>query len=192
MAKKKEWSDEELVEGIIQDSDDALRFIYRQYFPMINYFIIKNNGDEHEAKDIFQDTVVVLFENIRAGKFELRSKIKTYLYSVSRRLWLKRLTELGRSISRIDELEEFLVFEEEAIAFEEAEEKFGIMKQALQLLGEPCRGIIEAFYINNLSMQEITDKFGYTNTDNTKNQKYKCFNRLKKLFFTNFTGNGNR
>ena len=32
-------------------------------------------------------------------------------------------------------------------------------------------------------MQELADVFGYHNPDNAKNQKYKCMNRLRKLFF---------
>ncbi|RZL13780.1 MAG: sigma-70 family RNA polymerase sigma factor, partial [Pedobacter sp.] len=60
---------------------------------------------------------------------------------------------------------------------------FEKMKDALEKLGEPCRTIIQDFYLNNLSMQDICEKFGYTNTDNAKTQKYKCLQRLKKLFF---------
>ena len=35
-------------------------------------------------------------------------------------------------------------------------------------------------------MNEISDKFGYTNSDNAKNQKYKCLQRLKKIFFIDY------
>ena len=57
------------------------------------------------------------------------------------------------------------------------------MSEALNALGEPCRSIIEDFYIRDFSMESISDKFGYTNSENAKNQKYKCLQRLKKLFF---------
>jgi predicted DNA-binding protein YlxM (UPF0122 family) len=58
------------------------------------------------------------------------------------------------------------------------------MAQALNQLGEPCRTLLEDYYFQDLSMQLITEKFGYTNADNAKNQKYKCLMRLKKLFFS--------
>ncbi|MNR59372.1 hypothetical protein D3C85_1806190 [compost metagenome] len=58
------------------------------------------------------------------------------------------------------------------------------MEHAMSLLGEPCKTILHDFYIQNRSMQDICEKFGYTNTDNAKTQKYKCLQRLKKLFFT--------
>jgi DNA-directed RNA polymerase specialized sigma24 family protein len=66
---------------------------------------------------------------------------------------------------------------------EEKDQQFLLMDKALLQLGEPCKTIIEDFYIHNKSMQDISEKFGYTNADNAKTQKYKCLQRLKKLFF---------
>jgi DNA-directed RNA polymerase specialized sigma24 family protein len=67
---------------------------------------------------------------------------------------------------------------------EEKDRQFLMMDKALLQLGEPCKTIIEDFYIYNKSMQDICEKFGYTNADNAKTQKYKCLQRLKKLFFS--------
>jgi RNA polymerase sigma factor (sigma-70 family) len=66
---------------------------------------------------------------------------------------------------------------------EEKDRQFAIMESALLQLGEPCKTIIEDYYMQSKSMQEICEKFGYTNADNAKTQKYKCLQRLKKLFF---------
>ena len=60
------------------------------------------------------------------------------------------------------------------------------MENALAKIGEPCKGLLEAFYINKKQMQEIAVLFNYTNADNAKTQKYKCLNRLKKLFFAEY------
>jgi DNA-directed RNA polymerase specialized sigma24 family protein len=72
------------------------------------------------------------------------------------------------------------------VAIEDHEQRFVRMRESLASLGEPCRGIIEDFYMHDLSMEAIRDKFGYTNADNAKNQKYKCLQRLKKLFFATY------
>jgi hypothetical protein len=58
-------------------------------------------------------------------------------------------------------------------------------------LGEPCRSLIDAFYLQKKSMTDIASFFGYTNADNAKNQKYKCLMRLKKLFFSAYKNNNN-
>jgi RNA polymerase sigma factor (sigma-70 family) len=186
MGKTDYRNEEELLNAIRQQDSTALRSVYKTYFPMVLYFVTNNNGTEQEAKDIYQEAVIVLYENSQQPDFQLTCKIKTYLYSVCRRLWLKRIAEKGKYIGRIDDFESFIPLEDERQEMDERENQFKVMRQALVLLGEPCRTIMEDFFIHNLTMQQITDKMGYTNTDNAKNQKYKCLMRLKKLFFANY------
>jgi RNA polymerase sigma factor (sigma-70 family) len=178
-------SDEDFFHGIKNNSEAALQRLYKAYFPMILNFIINNNGTEQEAKDVYQEAIIIFYEKTQEG-FQLSCKIKTYIYSVCRRQWLKRLYEKNKYRGNIDDMEEYINVESEMPAAEEKEEQFRIMGDSLNQLGEPCRTIIEDFYIKDLSMDEITDKFGYTNSDNAKNQKYKCLQRLKKLFFTGY------
>ena len=150
---------------------------------MVLQLILTNNGDEDEAKDIFQESIIVLYNKIKSGNFELNSKLKTFIYSVSRRLWLKRLSLKSRNSSNIKDFEDVIPVESDLEQHIEKDIQFSRMEKALGELGEPCKTIIEDFYINHRSMQEICEKFGYTNADNAKNQKYKCLQRLKKLFF---------
>lgn len=176
-------ADNDIILGILNDSKDSLNRLYKFYFPMALQLVLRNNGNEDDAKDIFQEAVIVLYNKVKSGNFELSSKLNTFLYSVCRRLWLKRLSQQNRNAGNIKDFEEFLPVEDDLVSYEEQDLKFKQMDAALQLLGEPCRTIIEDFYMNNQSMQDICNKFGYTNTDNAKTQKYKCLQRLKKLFF---------
>ncbi len=150
---------------------------------MAVHLVCSNSGSEQEAKDIFQEAVIVFYERAQQPDFVLTCKIKTYLYAVCRRLWLKRLTERKRFDVSIPEAEAFDRMEEEMTEVVESEMNFQRMRDSLQALGEPCRTIIEDFYIRDFSMEIIREKFGYTSADNAKNQKYKCLQRLKKLFF---------
>jgi len=176
-------TDNEVILGILNNSDSVLRRLYVAYFPMVLQLIINNNGDEDDAKDIYQEAIIVLYNKVKAGDFELSSKLKTYIYSICRRLWLKRLTQLNRYGGDIKDYQEFLPAEDDTELETDRDVQFSKMQSALQLLGEPCKTIVEDFYIHNRSMQEICDRFGYTNADNAKTQKYKCLQRLKKLFF---------
>jgi RNA polymerase sigma factor (sigma-70 family) len=177
------FSDEALLAGIRNEDESALSYLYKHHFPMILHFVQNNNGSDDEAKDIYQEAVIIFYEKIRDGGLELNCQIKTYLYSVCRRLWLKRLALKNRFAGVVSESDTFVEVEEDVAAADEREEKFNKMGEALGLLGEPCKTLLEDFYIQDLSMQTITEKLGYTNADNTKNQKYKCLMRLKKLFF---------
>ncbi|MBK1438676.1 sigma-70 family RNA polymerase sigma factor [Parapedobacter sp. ISTM3] len=177
-------ADQKTVDGIAHGNATVLAGLYSDYFPMVLNMVLRNNGTEEEAKDIFQEAIIVLYDKIRQGNFTLSSKLKTYLYSVCRRLWLKQLASQGRVYHDVDSYEEIIPVEEDLAMHHERDLQLSMMERALDKLGEPCRTIIHDFYISNLSMQEICEKFGYTNADNAKNQKYKCLQRLKKIFFT--------
>ncbi len=184
-------TDEELLTGLARGSDDALNQLYRQYFPMVLHLITTNNGNEDDAKDIYQETLVVLYEKVRAGSFDLHSQLKTYIYAVGRRLWLKQLAQKSRYMVRdidIDATDATALGQvsDDLTDHEERDRQFELMSDSLVRLGEPCRTLLEDFYIRHLSMQDITEKFGYTNADNAKTQKYKCLMRLKRLFFAEY------
>jgi len=175
--------DREVVLGILNNSEEALNKLYKGYFPMILQFILNNNGDEDDAKDVYQEGIIVLYNKIKSGNFELSSKLKTYIYSVCRRIWLKKLAQQSKKSNNVSDFEDIMAVEVDVEQHEEKDQQFEKMQSALHHLGEPCKTIIQDYYINNLSMQDICEKFGYTNADNAKTQKYKCLQRLKKLFF---------
>jgi DNA-directed RNA polymerase specialized sigma24 family protein len=85
-----------------------------------------------------------------------------------------------------DNHEEAVAVEDDLEEHERRDMEFVLMERAINSLGEPCKSLLEAFYMQKKSMQEIATSFGYTNPDNAKNQKYKCLMRLKKLFFTQY------
>lgn len=153
---------------------------------MVQALVVNNNGNADDAKDIFQETLVVLYERVKSGTFELNCQIKTYVYSVSRRLWLKRLMHQNKFSLNGDTHEEAVAIEDDLEEHERRDTEFVMMERAINSLGEPCKSLLEAFYMQKKNMQDIAASFGYTNADNAKTQKYKCLMRLKKLFFTQY------
>ena len=80
-----------LLRGLSTHDPLAIEMIYRQSFGPIQSFVIKNNGFSDDARDVFQEAMVILFENAQSESFELTCRIRTYLYSICRRLWLKKI-----------------------------------------------------------------------------------------------------
>ena len=180
-----------LLKGLANSDKKAVETIYQQNFNMVQSLIINNNGSSDDAKDIFQESMIVLYEKVRSGTFELNCQIKTFVYSVARRLWLKRLQQQNRFSSTSDNLEDLVPVENETEEHEKINAEFEIMEKALNNLGEPCKSLLEAYYLQKQNMQTIAANFGYTNAANAKTQKYKCLMRLKKIFFTDYkNGNG--
>ena len=187
---KPQTDEKALLEGLANNDKKAVETIYKDNFNMVQSLIINNNGSSDDAKDIFQETIIVLYEKVRSGTFELHCQIKTFVYSVSRRLWLKRLQQQNRYSSPGDSMENVVAVDEDIEAHEQRNTEFEMMEKAISNLGEPCKSLLEAFYLQKLNMQVIAANFGYTNADNAKNQKYKCLMRLKKIFFAHYK-NGN-
>jgi RNA polymerase sigma factor (sigma-70 family) len=183
---KAEINEKELLIGLARNDRNAVEIIYRENFNMVQSLVVNNNGSADDARDIFQEAMIVLFENAKKEGFELNCQIKTYIYSVSRRLWLKRLQHLGRYATDVGNIEATVPVEDEVENHERKNTEFEMMDVAISKLGEPCKSLIEAFYLQKKNMQEIAADFGYTNADNAKNQKYKCLMRLKKIFFTHY------
>ena len=179
-------SDNDIIKGIALGDSRIINKIYKSFYPSIAFMILGNNGTDDEAKDVFQEAVMVLYDKITQQNFELNCKLSTFLYAVSRRIWLKQLSRKGHpaNTSDISDFEDILQVEEDMQHHQEIEKKYDQMNEAMHQLGEPCQTLLKDFYIKDLSMQEIRDKFGYTNSDNAKTQKYKCLQRLKKIFFT--------
>jgi len=183
---KSEQNEQVLLEGLAKNDRLAIETLYRQHYKMVHSLIINNQGTIDDARDIFQEAMIVLYEKARSGSFELHCQIKTYVYSVSRRLWLKRLQQLQKFVPDVNGLDDVVPVEEEVEAAEKRNADYHLMEKAMLNLGEPCKSLLEAFYVQKKNMTEIAGNFGYTNADNAKNQKYKCLMRLKKIFFAQY------
>ncbi len=83
---KSENNEKALLQGLARNDKKAVETIYRENYNMVQSLIINNNGSADDAKDIFQEAMIVLYEKVRSGTFELNCQIKTYIYSVCRRL----------------------------------------------------------------------------------------------------------
>ncbi len=183
----KEYSREyKLLEGLSRNNYSDVEAIYKENFGLVQTFILNNNGTFDDARDVFQEAMVVLFEKSKDPNFTLTCQLKTYLYSICRRLWLKKLQQQNRYGTPVEGMEDVVPVEEEIEEKEKLDNDFETMEMAMRNLGEPCKSLLEAFYIHKKQMVEIAEEFGYTNADNAKNQKYKCLMRLKKLFFAQY------
>jgi RNA polymerase sigma factor (sigma-70 family) len=167
--------DTELIQSLAKADSAAFEYLYKHHYGMVQNLVVKNSGNAEDASDLFQEVLIILYEKIRDNKLVLTSSLKTYLYSVARNQWLKKL-QAGRKKILLENFEEFIpvdIDEEEAMTTE--------LNKLLDEIGEACRKLLVLFYYHKKSMEEICVELNYQNTDSAKNQKYKCIQRLKKM-----------
>jgi RNA polymerase sigma factor (sigma-70 family) len=167
------FSDTELINGLISKDERILREYYNMYFHGIRRYVLSNNGRDEDARDLFQDVLLVMFQKVRDGKFKLTCALGTYLYSVSRFLWLK---ELGRrkwiSYQPVDH-EDYMDIDADIVLINEKNERLLFYRKYYEKLSENCRKVLSLF-AEGCSIKEITKVMGYKSEQHTKNRRYRC------------------
>ena len=145
----------------------GLEWLYKQSFITTKKMVIKYGGDEDDAWDVFQDAVSVLYDQCKQDNFSLNCRINTYITAIARNLWLKRKAR-NPVISLPDEWEIPANAEADIEGFLLKEKQYDQLHEALETLGDPCNKLLNAFYFQKKSMQDISIDFGYTNAENAK------------------------
>lgn len=162
-----------------------LRKLYELYRdPFMGWATRSFSCGEEEAKDIFQEVILVFYENAAEGKINrLKSHIRTYLFGIGRILLLQSYRQAKR-LSEVDaqELLEAVPDEQGILAQQKLElnEQQQQLQQALLKLGEACQRLLELFYYRRFTNESIMNEMGYRNTDVVKSQKARCMKQLKK------------
>ncbi|HRJ28332.1 MAG: sigma-70 family RNA polymerase sigma factor [Cyclobacteriaceae bacterium] len=165
--------EKEIFERICKGDEKALETLYKKYYRMMTKLVITNSGTEEEARDVYQDALVVFWQKATSGKLVMTSKISTYIYSICQNLWRKELDRKKR-LSR----------EEKDVSVTidtESEERNKIIARCIDQLGETCKKVLMYYYFEEMSMQDIAEKLGFANTDTAKTKKYKCKKKLDEL-----------
>lgn len=164
------------------ENDPALAYLYEHTLKKVRRYVIQNNGTLEEASDIFQDAVIIFFNQVKQNKFNEQYGIDGFIYSVSRNLWIdkvrkdKRLQNKDLSLMESDVPDTF-----DLLGDLITREKSSAMKQVFQKLDEKCQKILRFSIYEKLSMKEISEKMGYASENVAKTNNYRCKQYLQKL-----------
>jgi len=173
--------DARILDMIRRGDERALVMLYEANRKMVASFVARNNGTHDDYEDLLQEALVILWERVRAGKFEYASKLSTFLFATVRNIWLRRLAKAKREIpsdllsdrspdpgaSALD----VMIEEEESLA----------VRDALDRIGEQCKKLLTLFYWEECSTEEIARQMGFANADTAKSKKYQCKKALERI-----------
>ena len=161
-----------------QKTGAAMLELYKS-LPVVENLIRSKGGNKEDARDIYQEALIIFCRRAKDEQFRLTAAIGTYLYSTCRFLWkdeLKRRNktsfEFGSELPGSEE-QELL----EAI---ETEQKYQLAEQALSTIGDRCLELLKLFYYKSMRMVDIASNMGFSSEKIAKNQKYKCLERARK------------
>jgi RNA polymerase sigma factor (sigma-70 family) len=163
----------EIFERICKGDEKALELLYKKYYRMMTKLVITNSGTEEEARDVYQDALIVFWQKATSGNLVLTSKMSTYIYSICQNLWRKELDRKKRLSN--EEKDGSVTLDTET------SEREKIIAKCIDQLDSTCKKVLMYYYFEEMSMQDIADKLGFANTDTAKTKKYKCKKKLDDL-----------
>lgn len=170
----------QIIEGIRNHDNHILTVIYKEIFPVVRYYVISNGGSPDDAKDVFQESIIVAYNQISKKSFELKTSFEAYLYGISRFVWLKILRNRSihdRNIVKIEEPEvEYLPSESDI----EEDLEMRLFRKYFLKLGDDCQKVLQMIS-DGISYNDIADKMGYKSEKIVRNKKYKCKEALIKM-----------
>jgi len=146
--------------------------LYKSAFPAIARYVSKMGGTFDEAKDIFQDALVIYYEKAALGAINLNTNERAYLLGISKHLWLHRFKDntLQATLDGIDLSDEIQ---------EESYSESRLM-HFLETAGAKCMQLLRSFYYDQVPLDEAAKLFGFSGVRSATVQKYKCLEKVRE------------
>jgi RNA polymerase sigma factor (sigma-70 family) len=148
--------------------------LYESAFPGVARFVSKMNGSFEDAKDIFQDALVIFHEKYAEEDFSIQSSPEAYVLGIAKHLWLKRFKTSGRHISP-DAMEAAIAIPEDYYPTVDT----STLLQMLEKTGKKCLDILQAFYYEKMPLHALAQKLGFGSVHSATVQKYKCLEKVR-------------
>lgn len=163
--------------------------LYLEAFPAVAAFVSKKGGTLESAKDVFQDALIIYYEQVVTVGIKIKISEKAYLMGIAKHLWYGQLREgflmERNSLEGLDSqwkanLKEPELSEHKLMSF-------------LETAGQQCMDMLKAFYYDKLTLSKISERFGFSGTRSATVQKFKCLEKVReevkqrKLEYADFT-----
>jgi RNA polymerase sigma factor (sigma-70 family) len=157
------------------ETDMHFKTLYARHFAATKSYILKNTGSLEDAEDIFQEAMLVVVDKMSNPEFELTCSPGTFIFAVTRNLWLNKLKEKKRlSVSMLSDNKEYVQIDEEESGLE------GKISGWLRKITIRCQQILYSIFYLKEPMIKLASRMGWKNKHTADNQKYKCIQQLKK------------
>jgi DNA-directed RNA polymerase specialized sigma24 family protein len=155
------------------EREQAFIVLYKKTFPAVAKYVNKMGGSFEEAKDIFQDVLIIYYEKTVNAPIALHTNEQAYLLGIAKNLWAKKFRE---NVQHTPLDTRHL----EIMADEEMQPSPARLLHYLETAGQKCMEILKAFYYDNLPVNKITELFGYSGVRSATVQKYKCMEKVRE------------
>ena len=183
----KDISTEQILDGIVDNNNFIIQYVYEKFFVMVRNYILNHGGNEEDTRDVFQDGIMIIYEQRKNKGLEIKGGFGTYLYAVCRNRWLNlsrnskkliynEMEALNHEMEKEGMGNHFLEIEE--LGFKEARSR--IYQKYFEQMSDECRKMLKMM-AEGLKLKEIQQSFNYKSEGFTYKKRSICRSRLSKL-----------
>jgi len=138
-------TDQRYVQALLENDTLAVREIYSRYAGKVRAYILANSGSEDDAADIFQESLIDIYNQAKNKGLQLTCPFEPFLIIVCKRKWLNELKKRGRQpvTKEVDDLsigEDVFAMAEQ---LKQNNEKMQLFLQCFEKMGATCKEIIK-------------------------------------------------
>ncbi|RLD71131.1 MAG: hypothetical protein DRJ29_11405 [Bacteroidetes bacterium] len=166
-------SNSDLIKGIRNHDSSILEHVYKTHYPIIEGYITHNQGSREQARDIFQDAMIIVYKRIKSNELELTCKFGTYLYAICKNIWMQ---ERKKYLQRTQKLrQQPLEVNDPGPADDPLLQNHltDLFNKHFDALSKDCQKIL-SMYFNNFSVEDIRAAMNYKDLHHTADRKYRC------------------
>ncbi len=161
------YSDIDIINGVRNQDDKILNWIYDNYLKAVKRYVVKNSGSDDDVSDVFQDSIIVLYNQIKENTLNLTSDLKGYFFGIARNVWNTQL----RKMQITTELEIDLSDEEDTEDLLNDHLSERVVSRAFEML-KPDQQMVLRLYAEGLTYDEIALKMNLKNESYARRKKY--------------------
>ena len=179
-------STDEILKGILKADTHILRHFYRKYYPGIWILVKQNGGSDEDADYVFQDSTIVIYRKLRDGDLEMNTSLDTYLYSISRAIWIQQLEKREIKLSNFSDSQPFVDVQVSIEDMAEEVERFKDYHRHFKSLSSDCQKILLLSH-RKVPLEVITKKMDLPSTEDCQRKIRHCKDLLmNRIHFDNW------
>lgn len=162
----RKFSDTAIIEGIRQQDDKILNWLYDHYHQTVRHHVLKNSGSDADVSDVFQESIIALYRQITENELKLTTDLKGYFFGIARNIWSAQLRKKARNTEI-----EFDPPDENQDEYSDNYILERIVNRSFQKLSIDSRTILTLFS-EGYSYPEIASKMNLKNETYARRKKY--------------------
>ena len=181
----KDYTTQEILNGILDNNSAVVQYIYDRYFHSIRKFIEKFGGGKDDALDVFQEGIIVIYEQLLGDEIKPIKNFRTYFFSICKFKWFNMIRDGKFDEYTTVEMEEILPSLEYQQSLEnlnvtlEKERRVKVYFNGFMELSNTCRMMIR-YIAYGWAIEDIAEEMNFS-VAYTYRKRQLCLNKLIEI-----------